>query len=152
MIRLSTGLALSMLGNYGMSAMMNYGRIEVYSGEQPLSPNLPPSSTNSTLLASVTTDGLPFVMGFGAGTGALELTQDTDGVVKKVGEWLLWGMSESGVAQWWRWRWNSFDDNAESFYYPRMDGAVGESLILENTSIVPATNVAIRNFSVQFRS
>jgi hypothetical protein len=145
MVRLSTGLGLSMLGHYGLMAMMNYGYIAVYEGPQPSSPNLPPTGT---LLGKITTDALAFVIG-SSGNGALELEQDETGLLQQGSTWILRG-SDTGVAGWWRWHWNAFDDNVESFYYPRMDGIVGESLVLADTSITPATSVAIDNFAVQF--
>jgi len=145
-VRVSTGLALSMLGNYGLRAMMNYGFIDVFSGDQPLSPDQVPTGTR---LAKITTDSLDFVIGSQA-DGALVLGQDDLGVLTKQGTWMLEGV-DTGTAGWWRWHWNSFDDDAQSFYYPRMDGLVSESLILTSTSITPSTSVEIDSFNVQFR-
>jgi hypothetical protein len=146
MVRLSTGLALSMLGSYGLRAMMNYGYISIYSGEQPLSPDQVPTGT---LLGKILTDGNPFVIGSQAG-GALEVAQTELGILELAGTWLLTG-EDIGTAGWWRWSWNSFDNDAQSFYYPRMDGLVGESLVLVDTAITPLTSVQIDSFNVQFR-
>lgn len=146
MVKVSTGLAVSMLGNYGLTAMMNYGYINIYSGEQPTSPDLPPTGD---LLGRITTDGNAFIVGASVG-GALELQQDEQGVVSAQGNWVLTGLAD-GTAGWWRWYWNSFDDQVQSFYYPRVDGTVGESLILADTAITTATSVAIDSFVVQFR-
>jgi len=146
MVRLSTGLALSMLGNYGLKAMMNYGVINVYSGTQPLSPDMP---ATGTLLGQVTTNGDPFVVASTTG-GALKLSQGQTGVLEKDGVWMLNG-SGTGTAGWWRWSWNAYDSGNQSFYYPRLDGLVGESLVLTTTAITPATLVEIDSFNVQFR-
>ena len=146
MVRLSTGLALSMIGNYGLTAMMNYGHIKVYSGDQPISPDMPPEGEQ---LAYITTDGLPFVVG-NTGNGALALSQDDAGVLQSAGIWKLTGI-DTGVAGWWRWYWNSYDSENQSFYYPRMDGLVGESLVLANENITAASNLEISAFNVQFR-
>lgn len=146
MVRLSTGLALSMLGNYGLKAMMNYGVIRVYSGDQPLSPDMP---ATGTLLGEVTTDGDPFIVGSTTG-GALRLSQGDTGVISKSGTWIFNGAA-TGTAGWWRWTWNAFDSGNQSFYYPRLDGLVGESLILASTAVTPATLTAIDSFNVQFR-
>ena len=145
-VRLSTGLAASMLGSYGLQAMMNYGRIEVYDGDQPISPDLPATGTK---LADITTDGLAFVVG-STGGGALELEQSSSGVLGLVGTWTLTGIAE-GTAGWWRWRWNAFDDGEQTFYFPRVDGLVGESLILVDPDITAITSETIESFNVQFR-
>jgi hypothetical protein len=146
MVKLSTGLAVSMLGNYGLTAMMNYGFINVYTGVQPLSPDMPPEGT---LLARVTTDGDAFIVGSTAG-GSLQLQQDAAGILTPFGDWILTGLAD-GEAGWWRWQWNQFDDQTQSFYYPRMDGTVGESLLLVDTAITTATVTEIDAFIVQFR-
>ena len=146
MVRLSTGLALSMLGNYGLKAMMNFGVIRIYTGAQPLSPDMP---ATGTLLGEITTDGDPFVAGSPAG-GALGISQGETGVLGKVGVWRLNG-SATGEAGWWRWSWNSYDSGAHSFYYPRMDGLVSEALMLTSIDITPSTLTEIESFTVQFR-
>jgi hypothetical protein len=135
-----------MLGNYGLKAMMNYGFINVYSGDQPLSPDMP---ATGTLLGQITTDGDPFVIASTTG-GALRLAQGDTGVLEKSGAWLLNG-SATGTAGWWRWMWNAYDSGNQSFYYPRVDGLVGESLVLASAAITPSTLVAIESFNVQFR-
>ena len=145
-VRLSTGLAASMLGDFGLKAMMNYGKVDIYTGEQPASPDLP---ATGTLVAEVLTGGNAFIVGSTTG-GALEVAQSTTGVLSLVGAWMLTGQAD-GTAGWWRWRWNSFDDGTQSFYYPRVDGAVGESLALTNPAITVSTSEAIESFNVQFR-
>lgn len=145
-VRLSTGLALSMLGNYGLKAMMNYGYIDVFTGDQPESPDIPATGTR---VATIRTDGNPFVIGSQSG-GALQLDQTDTGALRKGGTWVITGVA-TGTAGWWRWHWNAFDNDAFSFYYPRMDGLVGESLLLASTSITPATLEEIQAFNVQFR-
>lgn len=146
-VKLSTGLAASMLGNYGLKAMMNYGWIAVYDGTQPISPDMPSASN---LLGRVTTGGNPVIVGSTSG-GALRLTQDESGTILKSGTWTLTG-EENGTAIWWRWWWNAYDDGSYSMYYPRLDGLVGESLILANNAITTSTSIEIEAFNVQFRS
>jgi hypothetical protein len=147
-IRLSTGLALAMTGSYGLQAMMNYGYVDVYSGVQPISPDLPPAETD-VRLGRITTDGLAHVVG-SAADGALKVDQTETGLLTKSGSWILTGV-DAGIATWWRWHWNSFDDNTQTFFYPRMDGDVGESLVLAETDITILTSVEISSFNVQFR-
>lgn len=145
-VRVSTGLGLSMLGNFGLRAMMNYGYIAVHSGVQPDSPDQVPTGTR---LGRITTNGDPFVVGSLTG-GALQVSQGEFGVLAREGVWTLRG-EDTGTAGWWRWHWNAFDDDTQSFYYPRMDGAVGESLFLEDSDITAATSLDIESFNVQFR-
>lgn len=141
-IRLSPGLRAALLTDYGLRAMLNYGAIEVYSGSQPIAASAAPTGT---LLGTVTTGGVPFVPG--TLTGALEVEYDAvDGLVA-VGDWRLKGVT-NGIAGWWRWRWNSVDPGTDSQFYPRMDGAFGESLWLPSSSITAATNVPINSFKV----
>lgn len=144
-IRLSTGLQASVLSQYGLVPMMNYGIIDVYSGEQPTSASSPATGTR---LGRITQGGVDFISG--TTTGGLEIEYDAlVGGVVNVGEWRLRGVA-AGAPGWWRWRWNLQDDDSESLYYPRLDGAVGESLILSVNQISVATNVEIQSFLLAF--
>jgi hypothetical protein len=145
-VRLSSGLAASMLGNYGLRAMMNYGYIALYDGIQPVSPDIPP---DGTLLGLITTGGDAFLVNSFT-DGALEISQSSNGVIGKVGAWILSGEA-TGVATYWRWYWNAFDNTDFSIFYPRMDGAIGESLVLADANITGSTSVEIESFNVQFR-
>jgi len=122
--------------------MMDYGVIEVYSGTQPDSASFAPEGT---LLAKITNDGDSFTPG--GETGALRIAQAEGGGLTKAGTWRIVGIT-TGVAGWWRWKWNQADDDTNSLYYPRMDGAVGESFTLADTSITALTNVEITGFYV----
>jgi len=141
-IRVSSGLRSALLGDYGLAAMMDYGVIEIRSGTQPDTASLAPTGT---VLGYVTQNGLSFAPG--TVTGGLRVGLAPDNSLGLVGEWRLKGVATGDVG-WWRWKWNSFDDDSDSFYYPRMDGAYGESLILAVGTITPATNVVITEFSV----
>lgn len=141
-IRLSAGLKSAVLTDYGLGAMMNYGVIEVYTGTQPVSASLAPTGT---LLARITLNGDTFVPGTTA--GALTLALSPDGTLVSDGVWRMKGV-DSGPAGWWRWKGNAADNDQDSFYYPRVDGAEGESLQLVTKTITPATNEVITNFEV----
>ena len=141
-LRVSHGLRSALLGSWGLTSMMDYGVIELYSGEQPSSASLSPTGT---LLGRITTNGDSFTPG--SATGALKLIQDDDGGLTKSGVWRLVGVA-NGTAGWWRWKWNLPDDNSNSLYYPRMDGAVGESLTLGTVDITTLTDVEITGFYV----
>jgi len=138
----SAGLRAAILSDYGLSAMMNYGTIRVFQGVQPVSASLAPTGL---LLANITKNGVPFLVN--TLTGALEVALADTGGLTKVGEWRMKGVA-TGDPGWWRWTWNAPDDDTDSEYYPRMDGLVGESLILTNNAITAATNVVISQFTV----
>lgn len=141
-IRISSGLRAALLSDYGLAAMMNYGTIRVFSGDQPTTASLQPTGT---LLATITTEGVEFIPG--TLFGALEVALSEEGALEKVGVWTMLGLA-TGTAGWWRWTWNAEDDDTDSLYYPRMDGLVGESLLLASVAITPATDVNINQFTV----
>lgn len=141
-IRLSSGLRTAILTDFGLGAMMNYGVIEVYTGTQPETAILAPTGL---LIGRITTDGDPFLVG--TVNGGLKLAVDPEGGLTFDGVWRLKGL-DTGTAGWWRWKWNSPDDDGDSLFYPRMDGAVGDSLRLAATIITPVTNVVITDFNV----
>ncbi len=145
-IKLSAGLQASVLSEFGLGAMMNYGVIEVYTGDQPLSASDAPTGL---LLARVTTDGLDFTAG--SLTGGLQVVYDAvAGGLVKVGTWRLRGVA-TGAPGWWRWKWNAEDDDSFSVFLPRLDGVVGESLVLGALNqITPSTNEEIEDFLVAF--
>ena len=143
-IRVSSGLRASLLSDYGLTAMMNYGVIEVYSGTQPESASFAPTGT---LLGYVTNNGDAFQPN--TTVGGLKLQLSGTGSLTFDGVWRLKGV-DSGEAGWWRWKWNAVDDDGDSTFYPRMDGAVNESLVLADPTITPATDVVITDFNVNF--
>ncbi len=141
MIRLSSGLRTSMVTMYGLQAMMNYGRIFLFSGTQPESADDGPSSST---LGFISQDGIPPVVG--SSVGGLQLAQgQVAGSLVKAGTWTLTGIAE-GTATWWRFVWNSGDNGLFSVTLPRIDGAVGDSLTLSNNYITTATDIDIADF------
>jgi len=141
---MSLGLENSLLGAYGLSTMMNYGVIEIYSGDQP---NSAEQSPTGTLLARITQNGVPFQVGTLIGGCQLQLLGT--GGLGFIPGWRLKGI-ENGIAGWWRWKWNSPDNGEDSLYYPRMDGLVGETLLLRSNSITPQSDILISDFFVAF--
>jgi serine protease AprX len=140
MTQLSTGLKSALLGTSGLTEMMNYGVIEVYSGESPQFAHFAPTGT---LLAVITDSGNPFTQG--SPTNGLQLNRDVPGELRAEGEWRMKGVA-TGTAGWWRWKWYLADPNTTDPYYPRIDGVVGDSLFLDDLDITPSTDVAITNF------
>lgn len=141
-IRISTGLRAALLSDYGLKAMMNYGVIAIYSGAQPSSAS---SAPTGTLLGHVTQNGTAFQPN--TTTGGLQVDLLTTGGLGMVGTWRLKGVATGDVG-WWRWKWNAVDDDSDSIYFPRMDGAYNESLTLAAGTITAATNVVIDDFYV----
>lgn len=130
-----------MVTQYGLQAMMNYGRIYVYSGTQPDSADKAPTGT---LLGYVSQNGDAPVPG--TATGGLIMAQSFDaGALEKHGTWRLKGIA-NGTAGWWRMVWNSADPLTDSDYYPRIDGAYGDSFLLPSSVIGPATDMEIGSF------
>lgn len=130
-----------MVTQYGLQAMMNYGRIYVYSGEQPESADKAPTGT---LLGYVSQNGDPPVPG--TITGGLIMVQSFDaGALEKHGTWRLKGVA-NGTVGWWRMVWNAADPLTDSDYHPRIDGAHGDSFVLPSNDIGPATDMEIGSF------
>lgn len=144
-IRLSSGLKAALYGNFGISAMLQYGSIEVYSGTQPATADDAPTGT---YLGRITQNGLVFTPG-STGDGALLVGLDAFGQLAKSGTWTFNGEA-TGTAGWWRWRWNAIDDGEVSLYHSRIDGLVGDSLVLANTAITPSSQFDINSFLMQF--
>lgn len=142
-IRVSSGLRSSMVWSYGINTMMDYGHIRIYGGaEQPISADNPPTGD---LLGFVSTDGLTPIPGEDA--GGLRMSLVAPGTLGKSGDWVLKGTA-TGTVMWWRFVWNLLDPGEISDYYPRIDGAVGESLFLTTDQITPSTGIPIAGFTL----
>jgi hypothetical protein len=129
-----------MMTNYGLGAMMNYGHIRLYSGPQPASPDFVPTGT---YLGYISTDGDEPVPG--SPTGGLLLGYLGDGELREDSTWVLKGVA-NGTIGWWRFVWNAEDDDSASTFYPRIDGAAGESLKLSSYVVEPTTVREISEF------
>ena len=119
-----------MATEYGLAAMMRYGCIRVFSGAAPLTAD---DAEHGELLATITEDGTPFVAG--TGQGALNLVAgDVAGSCKKDGVWKL-KVTKSGTAGWWRFVWNGIDHGTAGEWVPRIDGAIGQVLVLPDNHL-----------------
>jgi|TARA_B110000908_G_scaffold15787_1_gene17931 hypothetical protein len=143
-VKLSLGLENSLLGEFGLSSMMNYGVIEIYSGDQPEQADFSPTGT---LLARITQNGVPFEVGTNRGGCQLQL-MGTGGLGFVPG-WRLKGIT-NGIAGYWRWKWNAPDDDSDTLFFPRIDGLVGESLVLRSNNITPESDILISDFLIVF--
>lgn len=141
MARFSTGLRNSIAAEYGLGLVMNGGIIRVYGGGRPSTPDYPP---NATELGRITTEGRVFLPDDPNEAGLL-LALVSPGTLTNDGVWRLKGLT-SGTATWWRWNWRNADANAQSDWYPRVDGVMNTELILSNNAITATTNVEIEQF------
>jgi len=140
-IRLSSGLRNAMITSYGLGIMMQLGRIFIYTGTQPDSADDPATGTK---IGYVSQDGVVPLPNQTA--GGLDLrTGNIAGALENNGDWVLRGIA-NGTAGWWRFVWNYEDSEGNSDFLPRIDGTVGESLILASTTITPVTGVPITSF------
>lgn len=137
MISISTGLRAGILNQYGLSLYMNRGVFEVYTGAKPAVADMAPSGT---LLGRVTDSGGAFTEG--SSTNGCQLSQGNDGALRDDGNWLL-VPSATGIIGWWRWRWFLEDPGTDDPYYPRIDGAYGDGLVLSSPSVAVGNNLNI---------
>jgi hypothetical protein len=127
--------------------VMKDGKILVYSGSQPSSPD---TAVASTLLLEITSSASAWVAG--AFTSGLEFENDPlAGVMEKAaGETWSGTASASGTAGWFMFVANGTDALGTSTTLPRISGSIGMSgadLNISNTSIVAGRVYTIDEFS-----
>ena len=140
MVKISTGLRLGMLGSYGLSTYLTRGVIDVYTGAQPA---LADMAVSGTWLGRITTDGLAWAEG--SSTNGLQMEQGVDGDLHNFGNWVLTPVV-TGEIGWWRYRWWQPDPGELSTWYPRMDGAYGDSMVLSSPHVTAGFPVSIDSF------
>ena len=122
-IRTSTGYRARILGPNAFDTIFQNGVIEVRTGIQPASANLPPTGT---LVGRITRNGGAFTPG--SPTNGLQL-QRVGALVQKVPAhvWTLVGIA-TGTAGWARLLGNAEDDGSEAagVSLPRIDFAIGD--------------------------
>lgn len=141
MITLSTALRAAMATEYGLMAMMRYGCIKVFNGEPPTTADM---AEQGDLLGTITQDGVPFVAGTSQGALLLE-AGPTNGACMKLGDWKL-TVTKSGTAGWWRFVWNGADDGTAEDWSPRIDGRIGEGLILPDPVLTQGSVLDVASF------
>lgn len=141
-LRVSTGLRAAWMCFAGLQSLMQYGVIDVYTGEQPASADDAPTGTR---IARITQDGLTFYPK--VAQGGLFLTTTTPGELVKGGSWVLKGIA-TGTAGWFRWKWNGIDPDTYSQAIPRIDGAIPADLLLQTVSITPSTEFSLQSFRI----
>lgn len=141
MILLSSALRAGLATEYGLARMMRYGCIRVFSGPQPDSPD---DAEKGIYLGSITQGGAPFAPGFTSG-GLQIKSGPVAGACQNDGTWAL-NVENSGTAGWWRFIWNDGDAGTGAEYTPRVDGLVGEGLILPSTALTAASVIPLDSF------
>lgn len=138
-VRVSTGYANAILGATSFASLFHNGCIEIRSGPQPASADMP---ATGTLLARITRDGVPWTAG--SPSGGLQFVRDGRYVRKEPSHlWMITGL-DTGTAGWFRLIGNA-PDSGFSTTLPRIDGTVGLSgggdvqMFLPNLSITPET-------------
>lgn len=144
MVNISTGLKAALLTSSGLASLMEFGTIELYTGFQPPSADYEPTGL---LVGRITHQGNRFSIE--DTEGGLRLDLSMPGRLMDDGNWVVRGV-RSGTVGWWRWRWRDFDSGDASNYYPRLDGAAGESLILQDYDITSTTRTKIQSFTISF--
>jgi len=142
MINLSSALRAAMATDYGLGAMMQRGCIKIFSGQPPLNAD---GAEQGVLLGQITQNGLPFTVG--NPQGGLQLKAGAiPGPCENDGNWQL-NVTQSGLAGWWRFVWNSPDNGSENEFTPRIDGRIGEGLWLPNKNLENGGSLLVTSFS-----
>ena len=142
-LRISSGLRDAVVTNYGLGQMMQSGFIQIFSGEQPLTPDEPP---NGVLLAQITQDGLPIPIP-GDSAGGLQLIGGDIGEIVNYGNWIIVGVS-GGTPGWWRFVAGNIDPGGYSNTACRIDGSVAECITGLPEFITGSTMLPMSRFSL----
>lgn len=141
-IRLSSGMRDAVVSNYGIGAVLFGGHIQVFTGPQPASADMPPSGT---LLARITQDGAD-----APGAGGLRLQLGVNaGELCSDGAWVIKGVA-SGIPGWWRFVGADPDDGQLSTSVYRMDGTVAEATQDMPTLVSLSTATPLAGFTLTF--
>lgn len=119
-VRTSTGFCAAILGPASFDSIFRDGVIEIYSGPQPDSADLPPTGD---LLGRITNNGMTWAAGQPA--GGLRFIRDGRYAAKDPGQAWQVVASSNGVAGWFRLLPNAADAGFVSLTAPRIDGAIG---------------------------
>lgn len=141
-IRVSSWLRTAMMTNYGMERMMRYGHIRVFTGKQPESADM---AETGDLIGIISTDGkIPSTTG--ADAGLMMEPGERPGMLVNRDGWMLRGVGD-GHAGWWRFvAYAPLDEGGVASSLSRIDGSVGESLVLPDNYITTSTLEPIDGF------
>ncbi|TXG76026.1 hypothetical protein E6Q11_05595 [Candidatus Dojkabacteria bacterium] len=142
-IRRSIGLLDRLTYNAGYGRIFEHGRIYLYDGQQPTSPD---HGVSISPLAVVCQGGITPIPG--SSVGGLEFNFPGGGVLSDYPQWVAKGM-RTGRVTWWRMFWYLPDPNTDSQEYPRMDGGINDSLFMLDRDIVAGTNYNVESFTMR---
>ena len=137
-LRLSTGLRNGLCGSLGIKEMLDGGKINIYTGSQPTSPD---NAETGTLLCTVTSS---------SGVAGVMLGTQGAGAIPKAAS--VWSglVAAAGVAGWFRY-YGTGGTTGTSGTEIRLDGNVGVSgsdMVLANTSLVLNATLTIDTFTL----
>lgn len=144
-VRVSTGFKGLILGPTAFDAIFNGGRILVYSGAPPASPDL---AATGTLLGEITAGGLPWVAN--GVQGGLQFVRSGMWVLKDPAQGWRLRATANGVAGYFRLVGKAIDTLDESTIAARIDGVIGAGgaadLVLADTTLVAGTSTPVQSF------
>lgn len=142
MINLNTALRAAIGTEYGLMTMLQYGCIKVFSGLPPLTAD---GAEQGLLLGTITQDGVPFQ--WGTTQGALNLAPGpVSGACMNSGTWKL-KVTQNGTAGWWRFVGNNYDGGEADEWVPRIDGRMGEGLVLPSNVLTIGSVLDVESFT-----
>lgn len=145
-ITVSTKFKELILGPNSFGDIFDGGRILLYDGVQPANADM---AALTPAIAEITTNGLAWAPG-GNSSGGLQYELAGQWVTKATAQvWKLNALS-SGTPTWFRIFSSADDNNALSYSYARIDGAVSDTpateLVLPNVSLVQGNRLDIQQF------
>lgn len=146
--QVSTGFATAILGTRSFDQIFRYGCIEVYTGPQPDTADMP---ATGALVARVSLGGNAWEPG--APTNGLGFLRSGRYAMKDAAEdWVLQGLA-TGEAGWFRLRGNAVEDAPYSTFAPRIDGTIGVDgttgdiqMFLPTVAFTTETKIPITNW------
>ena len=142
-IRMSRDLKNSLLFGDNLVTALDYGVIQIYTGEQPEDAN---SAPTGTLLASITNNGLEWQQGSFTGGLRLVPVPALSYAVKPASQFWVLKAVQTGEAGWWRFR-----SNASASL--NMDGAITapqNELFIGDSALTEDEERVIQLFQIGF--
>jgi hypothetical protein len=143
-VKISTGLATSMVNDKGFKEAMDGGTVELWSGAQPATADAAPTGT---LLAIGTKDALPVTPG-SLTNGLVYATPTTPTISKSADNW-KYSPIAAGIVGWARFKANAADTGSVSTTALRMDcsaGSAGAELVVANPQFTVGVPGSIDSF------
>lgn len=144
-VRVSSGFKQAILGPAAFETIFNGGRILLFSGAQPASPDL---AATGVLLGEITADGLPWIAN--GVQGGLRFARSGMWVLKDPAQAWRLRMIATGTAGYFRLVGKGLDSLDDSTIATRIDGAIGAGgaadLVLADTHLVAGSSTPVQSF------